>query len=829
MSARKHLLYCLSALLFGLSAIPCAAQSGDSVAVRYKARYAQLYHAYVQQPDHVPTLIALSDFYADSLNPMFNRPMAMDYIYQADLQFVALLQDNKRIREANRIIAEGVSIGAIRQRRHNIAEATFEYLQTQPPLSRAEIDLYTKYFYHEPAILQALNQLKVNAAYRDATDRQSTEAYYAFLDSYAGTAEADSAEAILSRQAIAALQQATTEAEVDAIAKPYGKSAVIQRAAEKRKGRLAYLDAYNRHSIEAYERFLSRYTTADDYANALDMMDTLIAEHFYLMHSAQDYIDFIDTYGDNPLAEQALQQLRQRIVEHHDAGAAELYLSHYPLDADYNRIYQTYYSWHAAEGNRDPIADFAQHHPDYPQMETLRSDRAQGARIDAFDLSRRYNAALQSEYAAFIRMNTGKRIVFVALQRMLQADLDAQRWKAALETLQEAALSFEDVCKKEYQALKKLLESKDDRSATLLEPAVGDRYAASPDGQLYYSLDGQIFRCEAKGSGNGTPITFDGGKGNLELFCLYDNGNRMLLGRDGDIWSAHHDNGVWHLDGALPSPVNSPHIETDAYMLPDGSGMLFASDRPGGCNIQRSGSPYHGDNALATDLYYVAYAGGQWGQPVRLDMPVNSPYCERYPVMSRNGKTLYFVSDGRGGLGYGDIYRANRLDDSWQRWSEPENLGREVNSAHRERALSLNADESRLLFLSDRGKGWERYSVATRHKRNAAQPTTGGKGVWKLDDVAFHSGDDGEYITLSGSLDPLVRHLLAHPQATVDIVSHYEGKDAEESYRMSLKRGEAVRRYLASQGVHRQRIRVSAYGNATESSHITLSARVIEK
>jgi len=40
---------------------------------------------------------------------------------------------------------------------------------------------------------------------------------------------------------------------------------------------------------------------------------------------------------------------------------------------------------------------------------------------------------------------------------------------------------------------------------------------------------------------------------------------------------------------------------------------------------------------------------------------------------------------------------------------------------------------------------------------------------------------------------------------------------------------EAVRRYLVSQGVHRQRIRVSAYGNATESSHITLSARVIEK
>lgn len=816
--------------LLAMFASHCPAQNGDSAAVQYKLRYTQLYRTHVQQPDHVPTLIALSDFYADSLNPMFSRPLAMDYIYQADLQFVALLQDNKRIREANRVVSQGITIGDIRERRHNIAATTLKYLQSQPPLTRAEIDLYAKYFRQEPAILQVLNQLKVNAAYRDAAGQQNAEAYYSFLDSYAGTAEADSAEAILTQQAMKALQQAATEEEVDIIAQRYSKSAAIQRAAEKRKGRIAYLDAFNRHSIAAYEQFLSRYTTADDYVRALDMMDTLIAERFYLMHSAQDYVDFIDTYGDNPLAEQAMQQLRQRIVDHHDAGAAELYLSHYPLDADYNRIYQTYYSWHAAEGNREPIADFGQRHPDYPQMETLRNDRAQGARIDAFDLSTPYHAAQQEEYASFLRMNTGKRIVFVALQRMLQPDLDAKRWKAALQTMQDYALCFEDVSKPEYQALRKLLEEKDPRTATQLGTAVGDRFVVHPDGRLYYSHEGRIFQCDANGSTDGIPVNFaNHDNSGLELFCFYDNGRRMLVGRDGDIVSAHRDNGVWHLDGALPAPVNSDYIETDAYMLPDGSGMLFASDRPGGCNIQRSGSRYHGDNALATDLYYVACSDGQWGTPIHLDLPVNSPYCERYPVMSRNGTTLYFVSDGRGGLGYGDIYRTSRLDDSWQRWSEPENLGREANSAHRESALALSADERQLHFLSDRGKRMERYSVTTTHKRQTAQPASSANGTWRLDNVVFHSGDDGEYITQTGALNTLALYLLAHPRTTVDIVSLHKGQNAAESYRLSLRRGETVRRYLASQGVERQRIRVSAYGNASSENSITLSARVIEK
>ena len=193
MRPSRHLSFCLFAVALTLSTLVGRAQSGDSASVVYKSRYTQLYRSYVEQPDHIPTLIGLSDFYADSLNPMFNRPLAYYYINQAELYFTDLLQSGKKIREANRLIKQGVNINAIREKRNRIVLSTMAYLLTDPPLTRSEIDHYGQYFKREPSIRQQLNQMKVSAAYRDAEASQGADGYYAFLDRYGGTDEGDSA------------------------------------------------------------------------------------------------------------------------------------------------------------------------------------------------------------------------------------------------------------------------------------------------------------------------------------------------------------------------------------------------------------------------------------------------------------------------------------------------------------------------------------------------------------------------------------------------------------------------------------------------------------
>ena len=91
---------------------------------------------------------------------------------------------------------------------------------------------------------------------------------------------------------------------------------------------------------------------------------------------------------------------------------------------------------------------------------------------------------------------------------------------------------------------------------------------------------------------------------------------------------------------------------------------------------------YHGDQLLNGDIYIASkQSNGQWGEAKKLSATINSRYTERSPFLHPDMKTLYFSTDGHGGLGKLDVYRTERLYDScWNCWSEPVNLGKEINS-----------------------------------------------------------------------------------------------------------------------------------------------------
>jgi len=80
------------------------------------------------------------------------------------------------------------------------------------------------------------------------------------------------------------------------------------------------------------------------------------------------------------------------------------------------------------------------------------------------------------------------------------------------------------------------------------------------------------------------------------------------------------------------------------------------------------------------DLYVSFYQNGKWTQPKNLGSDINSKAQEMTPFISADLKTLYFSSNGYGGKGGRDLYKSERLDDSWRKWSKPKNLGSEINS-----------------------------------------------------------------------------------------------------------------------------------------------------
>lgn len=87
-----------------------------------------------------------------------------------------------------------------------------------------------------------------------------------------------------------------------------------------------------------------------------------------------------------------------------------------------------------------------------------------------------------------------------------------------------------------------------------------------------------------------------------------------------------------------------------------------------------------------------------WDTPVPIN-GLNSPFIEASPWLSKDGRTLYFISDRPDGLGLADVFASHRPAEEWIWWSPPESIGYSINSPSFEADVSLSNDE-RWIFTS---------------------------------------------------------------------------------------------------------------------------------
>lgn len=93
------------------------------------------------------------------------------------------------------------------------------------------------------------------------------------------------------------------------------------------------------------------------------------------------------------------------------------------------------------------------------------------------------------------------------------------------------------------------------------------------------------------------------------------------------------------------------------------------------------------------DIYVCFLAkDGTWTEPKTLGKKINLPkYDEMTPYLAADGATMYFSSNRPGGLGDNDIWMTKRLDSTWQKWSDPVNLGAPINTADWDAFFTLDA------------------------------------------------------------------------------------------------------------------------------------------
>jgi flagellar motor protein MotB len=155
-----------------------------------------------------------------------------------------------------------------------------------------------------------------------------------------------------------------------------------------------------------------------------------------------------------------------------------------------------------------------------------------------------------------------------------------------------------------------------------------------------------------------------------------------------DFYKSIKADGNWQTARYLSNQINTSEYNEGAQSVSQDGKYLFFT----GCNRP--------DGLGRCDIYIAQKRGEDWAKPFDLSPPINTAGWESQPSISADGRTLYFVSNRKGGYGGYDIWKSRLTDKGW---SEPENLGPNINTAFDEQSPFIHPDDSTFYFCSN---GW---------------------------------------------------------------------------------------------------------------------------
>ncbi|HCQ30194.1 MAG TPA: hypothetical protein DIU39_07910, partial [Flavobacteriales bacterium] len=173
-----------------------------------------------------------------------------------------------------------------------------------------------------------------------------------------------------------------------------------------------------------------------------------------------------------------------------------------------------------------------------------------------------------------------------------------------------------------------------------------------------------------------------------EIGCYKDIPSMRSHGyANGDIYFTEFKNGEW-------TPLKSIGSNINGKCTWEGQPSISADNKT--LYFARASEPDGKTNYGGMDLYKVnRLPDGSWSDPINLGPEINTPGNEKSPFMHSDSYTLYFASDGRLGFGGYDIYYTKMKDNG--KFETPKNLGYPINTEQ---------DEHGFIVSKDGHKGW---------------------------------------------------------------------------------------------------------------------------
>lgn len=660
-------------------------------------------------------------------------------------------------------------------------------------------------------------------ALADAQRANTKEAFNHFIETYSKTASKEQQEA--AREDISLIDYALAERENSVEGYEHFMALHPESSkspeAERRMQALAYAKAKSLNTLAAYERYIADYPEAEEAEEAETRVYSIMYYRALAQNTEEAFIRYAKEYPESPYTEAARRKSSamrfSKETDPKDWKSFARYIERHPEDtakvAEAKRIIaEVSIETKNADGLewcllkcdtsfRDTIIRAM--HDLYVNSDNISEFEARYGLTAPSDLRQKDLAAMDAilEVQTNDRASVKKaisaiapyRIAYDLLLYMIELDSRRQKWNYVTKTVEEFDELFAG--NDDYAALRKTLAATPfDPNRQLLESPVnspiGDEYqpVVSADGQTIYfaakkrtgNIGGEdIFISTRSTSGQWHrpyPVPGLNTVGHDEApLSIANDGHTILLRQNGKLMISTKEQQGWSMPTPLPDQLQIAPKLGDAMLAADGRTLLFSART----KTEHEVSP-------SMNIYVSTLDDkGQWSAPTALGPSVNTFGNDCAPFLHPDMKTLYFCSNRHSNLGGLDIFKTTRLtDDSWTEWSQPVNLGKEINTVDDDYWIVVSPDGTKAYTAVKHG---ETYDICSFDMPDAMKPAT----------VA----------TLSGRVadpegNPQTVEIRWNDLVTGKPCGRYTTDPSDGSFRIALPLGKYYEYYIASPGYY---------------------------
>jgi outer membrane protein OmpA-like peptidoglycan-associated protein/outer membrane protein assembly factor BamD (BamD/ComL family) len=589
--------------------------------------------------------------------------------------------------------------------------------------------------YRESSLKRSAIHKRDSIAFTNVKSENTAEGYERFLNKYPSSEYQSEVKQKRDKAAFEFAEKENTEQSFAAFIEKYPRALQVQEAGLRLQDK-AYENALTDSTIESLEKFIGKYPQGHHLQDAKNRRNEIAFNMALKAGTVEALNNYISSYPDAKQVEEITGRILLIAKENYDIPLIESMLRNETNEEKklvlWNWLYETY----TFDGEESTIEYFEEQYPDHPLQERIEKDKiiASEAYSPSSWLSKTIDVKFFDE---IIKRSAPKEIAFVALQRIISNSIKQGRYADALKLVQQYAVYFPQHDIRIDDLLSLLVNSKDPSIKPIkLPPSINSaniseltpipsvvrkelffcRHYANTNEEIFHSF------FTKSGWSNAEPISELNTSHADAPLAISADGVTMILFRDGKLYSTNRERFNWSEPEELGYPFNEAGWNGDLCYSSDRKVILFTSDIDCKWNHYRKKDEkfYHGvfgslgpDTRLQNlNIFASVWDGNKWSDPIDLGPKINTSFTERGPFLHPDMKTLYFASDGHGGLGEMDIFRSTRLADScWNCWSTPVNLGKEINTAESEEFFQVSLEGDVAFYSSDKDGTDDIYNI----------------------------------------------------------------------------------------------------------------------